>query len=182
MPVSKVTLPLLESPLTRLQGENNDHFLASVELGTKNVVGGYIHMEHDACILLLLNHGRLNRIFEQAGVAYCPRPEPGSEASKEAARKRKNDAVAGPVGKQTKVPDKKKVDAPKASMTSKTAGVASSKADFAPTRVALKPGVHGCGESCFPCSSSCTKAGVLRISTRVKRPESMEPSTVHARK
>jgi hypothetical protein len=116
-------------------------------------------MEHDACILLLLNHGRLNRIFEQASVAYCPRPEPGSEASKEAARKRKNDAVAGPVGKQTKVPDKKKVDAPKASMTSKTAGVASSKADFAPTRVVvLKPGVHGCGESCFPCSSSCTES------------------------
>jgi hypothetical protein len=140
-PVSKVTLPLPESPLTRLQGENNDHFLASVELGTENVVGGYIHMEHDACILLLPNDGRLNRIFEQAGVAYSPRPEPSSKASKEAARKRKNDAVTGPVGKQTKVPDKKKVDAPKASVTSKTVGVALSKADFTPTRVALKPGV-----------------------------------------
>jgi hypothetical protein len=40
-PMSKVTLPLLEFALAKLQGESNDHFLVRVELGAKNVVGSY---------------------------------------------------------------------------------------------------------------------------------------------
>jgi hypothetical protein len=104
MLVSKVTLPFPEFPLARLLGETNDHFLVSVELGTENVVGGYIHAEHDACILVLPNRGRLNQFFEQAGMAYGPCLELGSEASNEAVRKRKNNAGAGPAGKLEKVP------------------------------------------------------------------------------
>jgi hypothetical protein len=38
-PVSKVTMPLLEFPLAKLQGESNDHFLVRVELGVENIVG-----------------------------------------------------------------------------------------------------------------------------------------------
>jgi hypothetical protein len=67
----------------------NDHFRARVELAAENVVGSYIHREHDVCILALPNRDRLNRVFEQAGVPYCPHLEPSSEASKEAVKKRK---------------------------------------------------------------------------------------------
>jgi hypothetical protein len=92
MPILKVTLPLPEFPLAKLLGMSNDHFLVMVELGAENVLGSYIRTEHDACGLALLNGGRLNRVFEQAGVAYCPRPEPGTDVSREASKKRKEDA------------------------------------------------------------------------------------------
>jgi hypothetical protein len=97
--VSKITLPLPEFPLTKVEGECDAHFLARVELSAENVVGSYGRTEHDACVLALLNGGRLNWVFEKAGVAYGLYPEPSTEASKEAVRKRKIDAVVGPVGK-----------------------------------------------------------------------------------
>jgi hypothetical protein len=127
-PVSKVTMPLPEFPLTNLQGESDAHFLVRVELDTKNVLGSYGCAEHDACIQALPNGGRLNRVFEKVGVAYGPYPEPGTEASMKAARKRKVDA------------GKKKLAAPKAAAAPKGTIAASSMTISTPLKVALKAG------------------------------------------
>jgi hypothetical protein len=78
-------------------------------------VGSYARGEHYVCTAVVPNKGRLNRVFEQGGVPYGPHLEPGSEANKEAAKKRRNDVGAGPVGKHAKVSDRKAV-APKVPM------------------------------------------------------------------
>jgi hypothetical protein len=41
-------------------------FLPRVKLEAESVVGGYSHLEHDACVASLLNGGRMNRVFELA--------------------------------------------------------------------------------------------------------------------
>jgi hypothetical protein len=89
MPVSMLTLPLPKFPVARLPGETTDGFRARVELVAVNVVWRYARGEHDACILVVLNGGRVNRVFEQADVPYMPRLVPRSEASKEAEKKEK---------------------------------------------------------------------------------------------
>jgi hypothetical protein len=73
--------------------------LARVELGVENVVGSYSHAEHDVYFQALPNGGRLNQVFEKAGVACGPCPQPGSEASTEATKKRKTDACIKSSGK-----------------------------------------------------------------------------------
>jgi hypothetical protein len=98
-PVLKVILPLPEFPLARLSGESNDHLLARVELDAENMVGSYGRTEHDACIKALPNDGRLNQIFKKAGVACGPHPQPSTEASTEAVKKRKVDACVRTTGK-----------------------------------------------------------------------------------
>jgi hypothetical protein len=67
-----------------------------------NVVTRYARKEHDTCVAVVPNNGRVNRVFEQAGVPYGPRLALGSKASKEAMKKRKSDAGAGPMGKRAK--------------------------------------------------------------------------------
>jgi hypothetical protein len=47
-------------------------FCVRVELATENIVGSYAHDEHGVCIATVLNEGRLNWVFEQAGVPYGP--------------------------------------------------------------------------------------------------------------
>jgi hypothetical protein len=89
MPMSKLSLPLLEFPAARLPSEMNDIFWVRVEQAAVNVVGRYARGEHDACIAVVLNNGWVNRVFEQAGVPYEPRLVHGSEASKEAMKKGK---------------------------------------------------------------------------------------------
>jgi hypothetical protein len=129
-------------------------------------------------------------VFEQAGMAYGPHPEPGSEASKEAAWKRKNDVGTGPVGQWTKVPDKKKVAALKASVTSKNASDASSMAASAPAKAMQKVGAppkaatqKATAVKTIPDAAQVVpKAEVLRISIGVKRPVSAEPSSVQSKK
>jgi hypothetical protein len=59
-PVSKIVLLLPDFPLTKFQGESDDHFQARVELGMENVVGSYNRAEHDTCMLELPNGGWLN--------------------------------------------------------------------------------------------------------------------------
>jgi hypothetical protein len=69
-PVSKLAVPLLEFPVVRLPKEMSDGFQVRVELATVNVVGRYACREHDACFAVVLNKGRVNRVFERAGVPY----------------------------------------------------------------------------------------------------------------
>jgi hypothetical protein len=164
-----------------------------VELATVNVVGRYARGEHDVCIALVLNMGRLNRVFEQVDVPYGPRLEPGSEASKEAAKKRKDDADAKPTGKCTKV-SSRKVMALKAPAVPRGLSIALSKmalvkatptphAKFAPKASALlrasvsskagAPSKVGAPTKAVVLKSTATvatlKDGVLRISIGMKR-------------
>jgi hypothetical protein len=103
-PVLKLTLPLLEFPVARLMGGTNDSFRVTVEVAAANVIGRYARGEHDTCIAVVPNNGRLNRVFEQDGVPYQPHLVPSSEASKEAVKKRESDDGARPAVKRAKVP------------------------------------------------------------------------------
>jgi hypothetical protein len=97
-PVSKLCLPLLEFPFARHPDEMNGHFRVRVELAVENIMGGgggYAHAEHDVCVVSVSYRDRVNWVFEQAGVTYSPRSELGSEASKEAVRKRRDDVGVG---------------------------------------------------------------------------------------
>jgi hypothetical protein len=151
MPVSKINLPMPKFPIARLLGETNNRFRARVELAVENVVGSYAHWEHDVCITAVPNKGRLNRVFEQAGMPYGPQLEPGSEASKEAAIKWRTDASTKQVGKRVKVFGRKAV-ALKAPTGPKSMGVASSKAAPSHSKSMLKTGV-------VPKASVLSKAG-----------------------
>jgi hypothetical protein len=134
--VSKLTLPLPKFPVARLLRETNDNFRARVELAAVNVVGRYARGELDTCIVVVPNNGQVNRVFEQASMPYGPRLVPGSEASIEAAKKRKSDSGAEPMGKRVKASDRKVVPL-KAHVASKGAGATSSKtamAKAAPTK------------------------------------------------
>jgi hypothetical protein len=135
-PDSRLSLPLLEFPVAKVMDETDDRFHMRVELAAENIMGRYDRGEHDVCLAVVPNECRLNQVFMQASVSYGPRLELGSEASKEAARKGKDAAGAGPAGKRVKVPSQK-ATAPKgigaaslkaAPMSAKSTGAALSKA------------------------------------------------------
>jgi hypothetical protein len=65
--------------------------------------------------------------FEKDDVAYCPRPIPGTDASKEAATKRNVDAGAEPAGKRVKIAEKKRAAALKPAMAPREAGASTSR-------------------------------------------------------
>jgi hypothetical protein len=116
-------------------------------------------------------------------VPYGPHLEPGSEASKEATKKRRNDASAGSVGKHVKV-SSQKTTALKSLAAPKCTIVASSKAASSHARSAPKAGTPlktGAPPKVVVPNNTATqavpKAEVLRISTRVKRSASTEPSS-----
>jgi hypothetical protein len=116
--VLKLPVPSPEFPVARCSEEMNDGFWARVELAATNVVGRYVHGEHKACVEMVPNGGRVNRVLEQADLPYEPHLEPGSEVCKEATKKRKNDAGNGPFKKCAKVSGWKAMLV-KASMASK---------------------------------------------------------------
>jgi hypothetical protein len=107
-------------------------FQVRVELAMVNVVGRYARVEHDACIAMVLNDGRVIRVAEQVGVPYKPRLVPSSEASKEAMKKRKSDAGVRLARKRVKVSDQKAMP-PKVPTASESMGAASSKGVMAKT-------------------------------------------------
>jgi hypothetical protein len=119
-----------------------------------------------------------------------PRLEPGTEANKESAKKRKDDAGAGPADKHTKVSGWK-VMAPRAFVLPSGSGAPSSK--MALTKAILAPHTKYAPKASAPPRANAppkvgaptktvvsksvvavamSKAGVLRISTRMKRPSS----------
>jgi hypothetical protein len=187
-PASKQTLPLPESRVARHAEDTSDSFRVRVELTSVNVVGRYARGGHDTCIAVVSNNGRVNRVFEQAGVPDGPRLVPGSEASKGATKKRKSNAGAGPTGKRTKVSDRKVVPL-KEPMASKGAGAASSKTAMAKVvpakslpHVGAVPGasappkvgapfrtVVSKATGAMATPKSAPKARVLKISTGTKR-------------
>jgi hypothetical protein len=83
-PVLKLAAPMLEFPVARHPEETNEGFRGRVELAVTSIIGRYAHGEHDVCVATVPNGGRVNRVFELAGVPYGPQLKPRSEASKEA--------------------------------------------------------------------------------------------------
>jgi hypothetical protein len=171
-----------------------------VELGAENVVGSYDRAERDACVNALPNGGRLNRVFEKAGVTYGPRPKPGTKAAK----KRKADDCIRSARKQKKVAGIKKMATTPKGMAASKAGEAPKVMATAAPRIASAPSKAAASKSTAPPKASAPKAaamkgaalaasgtvsgaiaskvpgamraGVLKIKTRMKRPTSVEPS------
>jgi hypothetical protein len=133
-------------------------------------------------------------------VPYGPRLEPRSEVNKEATKKRRNDAGAGPAGKCAKVsgskvaalkdpvvPKGSSAASPKAPTTPKGPSVASSKAASSHARSVPKadalPKTSASPKAAVPKSAVTQavptqvvpKAGVLKISNKGKMPVSVEP-------
>jgi hypothetical protein len=87
-----------------IAAEHTDHFLAEVETEAKRVLGRFGPREYDALMVMNIpNGGCLNCIFEQMGVPYFPRPQPGSIASQLANKKRKAEVAKKSIAKKVKV-------------------------------------------------------------------------------
>jgi hypothetical protein len=77
--------------------------LAEVETEAERVLGSFGPREYDALMVAnILNGGRLNRVLEQMGVPYFPRPQPGSVASQSANKKQKAEVAKKPATKKAK--------------------------------------------------------------------------------
>jgi hypothetical protein len=174
-PVSKLTVALPKFPITRCLDETIDGFRARVEIAEANIVGRYTCRENMVCDETLPNGGRVNKIFEHAGVPYEPHLEPGSEACEEAAKKRKNDACAGPSTKCVKVYGQKEMPT-KASMAPKSTGATPLKMvpAKAPHGTQMSKGTSVPSKVAAPPKST----DVLRISTGAKRPVAALPPRV----
>jgi hypothetical protein len=86
-PVLKVSAPMTDFPVARHPEETVDEFCARMELAIEDVVRRYTRGEHKACIKILPNHGRVNRVFEHVDVPYGPRLDLSSKASERPPRK-----------------------------------------------------------------------------------------------
>jgi hypothetical protein len=187
--VLKLAIPMPEFPVARRPEEMNDGFRVRVELAAVNVVGWYAYREHKVCVEAVPNEGRVNRVFEKAGIPYGPRLEPGFEACKEAMKKRKSDVGVGPSGKCTKVSGQKAVPA-KMSVAPKGVSVVSLKtvlvkathAKLVP-KANVAPGTSVPSRTVAPSATAASKTPttvavtvtasrvvVLKISAGAKRP------------
>jgi hypothetical protein len=64
--------------------------LAEVRMEAERILGSFVLKKHGALKMVNLpNGGRLNRDFEQMGMAYAPSPLLGTEASQAVREKRK---------------------------------------------------------------------------------------------
>jgi hypothetical protein len=129
-----------------------------VELGVENVVGSYDRAERDACVNALPNGGRLNRVFEKAGVTYGPRPKPGTKAAK----KRKADDCIRSARKQKKVAGIKKMATTPKGMAASKAGEAPKVMATAAPRIASAPSKAAASKSTAPPKASAPKAAAMK--------------------
>jgi hypothetical protein len=79
-PLSKVVIPMPKVACVIGEQETGGTFEARIAMATNQLVGNYNATEHSACSKLW--HGRLNHIFELAGVNYQSHVEPIARASK----------------------------------------------------------------------------------------------------
>jgi hypothetical protein len=68
-PVSWIKLPLPKFRAVRKHDRRRYSIFGEGGDRGRNIVGSYTHVEHDACVTSVPNGGRLNRMFELAGVA-----------------------------------------------------------------------------------------------------------------
>jgi hypothetical protein len=115
---------------------SDDEIVADVEKKVVQMIGNFTHKELECAQRILKHQGRVNRDFDEMGVAYSPRPVPptavkkmqppgniGSEAieTSRKAKSGKTTAVVDSVVKNTKAQDilaKQKADAAKATLPS----------------------------------------------------------------
>jgi hypothetical protein len=106
--MSKVAVSLPKFLVAPIEGKSGSQFLVKVELDAEQILESYDPREHDAYVSVKLpNGGRLNRVFEQMGVAYVSR----ADACSATTRKRKVDTFGKKNRqKKAKVAPKKKAD------------------------------------------------------------------------
>jgi hypothetical protein len=102
-PVSQLKILLPRFPLSHDDGEDDAQLLARVEQKARNIVGGYMRVEHEDHIANPPNNGRLNHVLEVVGVSYGSRSVP---VSVEFLKKMKADAATKVSGKRPKVTEK----------------------------------------------------------------------------
>jgi hypothetical protein len=102
-PVSWLNVLLPSFPLSHEDGEDDVQLLARVKQEARNIVGGYTHMEHKACIASVPNNGCLNHVLKIAEVAYGPHPAP---VSAEVLKKMKAAAIVKVLAQHPKVIEK----------------------------------------------------------------------------
>jgi hypothetical protein len=101
--VSKVETPLPLFVVGTIAAEHANHFLAKVDMEAKKVMGSFGPREYDALrVADIPNAGCLNCIFEQIGISYFPRPQPGSTAAQLTNRKRKAEVAKKSIAKKAK--------------------------------------------------------------------------------
>jgi hypothetical protein len=125
---------------------HTDHFLAGVEMEAERVLGTFGPREYNALgVVNILNGSRLNRVLEQMGVPYTPRPRPGSKASQAANKKRKAEVSKKPAAKSVKAGPSR---APPSKMAPPRPKVGSSKkvGVLMIARPKAKPGPQGTSE------------------------------------
>jgi hypothetical protein len=89
-PVLKVETPLPLFTVGNVAVEYAARVLAEVAMEAEKVLGSFWPKQYDAlCMLNIPNAGHLNRVLEQMGVPYAPRPLLGSDASQGAIKKQK---------------------------------------------------------------------------------------------
>jgi hypothetical protein len=108
-PVAKLKVPLPKFAAVRKDDNEDDvQFLVRVELEAEGIIGRYTKAKHDACLAHVRNGGRMNHVFELAGVAYGSRVMPGTDEFTEVVRKRKLDATGKNLSKRPKAAGKRK--------------------------------------------------------------------------
>jgi hypothetical protein len=133
-PISKLKVPLPKfGAFCKDNNEDDVQFLVRVELEAKGIIGSYTKVEHNTCLAHVRNRGRLNCIFELAGVAYRPHAVPGTDEFTKAMQKRKLDTAGKNSSKCPKAVGKKKMDAAK---------IAPSRGKARPLKQSKKTMVH----------------------------------------
>jgi hypothetical protein len=95
-----VVTPLPKFGVVKPEGESDERFITKVAERAEKLVGRYNLKEHEACVAHIPNNGRLNRVFEEAGIEYVARPRPDdTPASAGASKKGKGEALAKPAAK-----------------------------------------------------------------------------------
>jgi hypothetical protein len=101
--LSKVEICLSLFAVVTIVAEHADHFLAEMEMYAERVLGSFRPREYNAvAVANILIGGHPNRVFEQMGVLYAPRPLTGSEASQAANNKRKAEVSKKSTAKKAK--------------------------------------------------------------------------------
>jgi hypothetical protein len=116
--------------------KTDDEVVAEVEKNVVQMIGNFTHKEWECAQRILKHQGRVNRVFDEMGVTYSPRPVPPTASKKmqppgnigseliETSRKNKSSktaVTANNIVKNTKAQDilaKRKADAAKATLLS----------------------------------------------------------------
>jgi hypothetical protein len=107
-PLSKVMVPLPKFAAAKPPDEDGANFVTRIVARGDKLVGRYGWSKHQA-YLAQLPTGRLNHVFEVAGIEYPARPVPEAPGSAKSLRTRKLEVVEKPgAGELETAPKKKK--------------------------------------------------------------------------